>query len=99
MCPARLRRDSQAGPIDAECIMQETGQTRGTAYLFQLFCVLDSAFFIRPRVALKEPCGSLVGALGTHYRRIGVALGWLCGRFRVAISWLSTGLGVALISY
>jgi hypothetical protein len=39
-------------------------------------------------VALVEPWGGLGGALG-----------WLWGGFVVPISWLSTGLGVALMSH
>jgi hypothetical protein len=39
-------------------------------------------------VALLALCGSLVGALGTHW-----------GGLRVAISWLSTRIGVALMSH
>src|ERR1035441_3736936 len=40
--------------------------------------------------------GSFVGALGSHWGRIGVALGWLWGRNRLPINTLWGGFDVAL---
>ena len=54
-------------------------------WLWAPFSFQLSTFYFRLVVALLAPCGSLVDALGTHW-----------GGLRVAISWLSTGLGDAL---
>ena len=60
------------------------------------FFILHSVFFIHLEVALLALCGSLVGALGSHCRRIVDALGWLYRRNPLAINRPWGGPGVAL---
>ena len=52
------------------------------------FFILHSSFCIPLRVALWALCGSLVGALGSHWGGFEVALMWLSGAYRLATNTL-----------
>ena len=78
----------------AFCLLHSLPSGPWSAVPLSHFSFLLSAFQLFPcrPWSLSRLCRSLVGALETHCRRIG-------GGFIVAISWLSTGLGVALMSH
>jgi hypothetical protein len=83
-----------------ECRMMND-ECRSLARKFRCrpFFILHSSFFIRPWVALLEPCWSLVGALLEPCWSLRVALGWLYRRFRVALGSQSVGYQQALESH